>query len=802
MSPTPDDNQSHRQTRYFELPANGEHSAQLPDELPPYQALAELEATTTGREDGRIDIDLSSRIARRLSKLVPTGKPPISYGQNQPPAYTETSEKSIRLNIVIQVVGSRGDVQPFVALGTELQRHGHRVRLATHGQFDKFVRESGLEFFSIGGDPAELMAYMVKNPGLFPSMKTLRGGEIQRKRKMVDEMLHKCWSSCIEPDELTGRPFVADAIIANPPSFAHIHCAQALGIPLHLMFTMPWTSTREFCHPLANLKANGSDMSATAANYVSYSLVEWMTWQGLGDIINAWRDTIDLEAIPFSEGPCLTETLGVPVTYCWSPALVPKPADWPENIDVCGFFFRDAPKYQPEPALQQFLASGPPPIYIGFGSIVIDDPDKLTATILDAVRATGTRAIVSRGWSKLGGDSPGDDQVFFLGDCPHEWLFQHVTAVIHHGGAGTTACGLLNAKPTTIVPFFGDQPFWGNMVHAGGAGPAPIPFKALNSSNLAEAILFCLTPEASAAARQIADKMSSAELLVEDEKVSWNNLKAYQPQPVHIENRRWDPVTATLATLATTSVGMVTSASDIVVKPIQALRPVTPSGSRSASRDRSRNNSKRPSEEDVFGRPAGIDLSSAPTATKDKDPNHGALAAVKGSASGVGGFFKHYSKGMLLDLPYAVTEGMRNAPKLYGGKAYDPGAVTDWKSGGIAAGKNFAHGMVEGIGGIVMEPVRGAKKEGAAGAAKGVGIGLLNLGTKVGSGALGLFALPSQGAYMSARALVKRKTGKSIMEARKIEGRDAVERSGEEIRQKDRTTVMEGFETLTREMKK
>lgn len=124
------------------------------------------------------------------------------------------------------------------------------------------------------------MAYMVKNPGLFPSMKTLRGGEIQRKRKMVDEMLHKCWKSCVEPDEITGRPFVADAIIANPPSFAHIHCAQALAVPLHLMFTMPWTSTREFCHPLANLRANGSDMAASAANYVSYSLVEWMTWQG------------------------------------------------------------------------------------------------------------------------------------------------------------------------------------------------------------------------------------------------------------------------------------------------------------------------------------------------------------------------------------------------------------------------------------------------------------------------------------------------------------------------------------------
>ncbi|KAJ4019688.1 hypothetical protein NW766_003446 [Fusarium irregulare] len=177
---------------------------------------------------------------------------------------------------------------------------------------------------------------------------------------------------------------------------------------------MPWTSTREFCHPLANLRANGSDMSASAANYVSYSLVEWMTWQGLGDIINAWRGTIDLEPIPFSEGPCLTETLRVPVTYCWSPALVPKPSDWPENIDVCGFFFREAPDYKPEAALAKFLSSGPPPVYIGFGSIVIDDPEKLTATILEAVRTAGTRAIVSRGWSNLGGDSPGDENVIVL----------------------------------------------------------------------------------------------------------------------------------------------------------------------------------------------------------------------------------------------------------------------------------------------------------------------------------------------------------------------------------------------------
>ncbi|KAK1708414.1 uncharacterized protein BDZ83DRAFT_542859, partial [Colletotrichum acutatum] len=142
------------------------------------------------------------------------------------------------LNVVIHVVGSRGDVQPFIALGTALRRYGHRVRLATHDTFARFVTDPGLEFFPIGGDPADLMSYMVRNPGLIPSMESLKGGDVGKKRRMIREMLHGCWRSCIDPDPISNRPFVADAIIANPPSFAHVHCAQALGIPAHIMFTM------------------------------------------------------------------------------------------------------------------------------------------------------------------------------------------------------------------------------------------------------------------------------------------------------------------------------------------------------------------------------------------------------------------------------------------------------------------------------------------------------------------------------------------------------------------------------------
>jgi hypothetical protein len=249
-----------------------------------------------------------------------------------PPAYEHPEEAwTIKLNIVIQIVGSRGDVQPFIALGQELQRHGHRVRIATHDVFSSFVLESGLEFYPIGGDPNELMAYMVENPNLFPTMKALRGGQIQQKRAMVAEMLEGCWKSCIQPDPVSKKPFVADAIIANPPSFAHVHCAQALGVPVHLMFTMPWTSTRAFSHPLANVKSTKTD--PVIANYVSYGIVEFLTWQGLGDVINKWRkQSLDLEPVPATEGAGIIETLKVPFTYCWSPALVPKPRDWSSHI--------------------------------------------------------------------------------------------------------------------------------------------------------------------------------------------------------------------------------------------------------------------------------------------------------------------------------------------------------------------------------------------------------------------------------------------------------------------------------------
>lgn len=155
-----------------------------------------------------------------------------------------------------------------------------------------------------------------------------------------------------------------------------------------------------------------------------------------------------------------------------------------------------ASSYTPAPDLAEFLAAGPPPVYIGFGSIVVDDPDAMTKLIFEAVKKAGVRALVSKGWGGLGADAMGiPEGVFMLGNVPHDWLFQHVSAVVHHGGAGTTAAGIATGKPTVVVPFFGDQPFWGAMVARAGAGPVPIPYKQLTADKLAAALAEALKPE-------------------------------------------------------------------------------------------------------------------------------------------------------------------------------------------------------------------------------------------------------------------------------------------------------------------
>lgn len=249
-------------------------------------------------------------------------------------------------------------------------------------------------------------------------------------------------------------------------------------------------------------------------------------------------------------------------------------------------------------------------------------------------------------------------------------------------------------------------------------------------------------------------------------------VSRYNPSSLHIINRRWDPVTAVASSLAATGIGMATSAADIVVKPLGALHGSISEKQRSSAVEKTQHSMDHETEK--YGKSAAIHLPLC--ADKEKHPDRSPYAtAVLGAASGVGGFFHSFSKGMLLDLPLAVTEGLRNAPRLYGSEVYQPGNVVDWKSGGVVAAKTLSHGFVDGFKGLITEPIRGAEQGGAIGAVKGAGVGILNLGSKVSSGLLGIVSYPGEGVYQSLRAAVGRDTGQKIKTARWAEGKHALQ---------------------------
>ncbi|RFU23976.1 hypothetical protein B7463_g12364, partial [Scytalidium lignicola] len=815
-------------------------------------------------DDGRVNIRIN-QLNRRLSQIftpalcqyvqsVQDSRPP-------PPPYIPPSlggEEGVPppppLNIVIQVVGSRGDVQPFVALGKVLKdTYSHRVRLATHPNFKDFVQENGLEFFSIGCDPSRLMAFMVKNPSLMPGFRSLLSGDVGQRRRDVAEYIQGCWRSCYEAgdgmdlratddDEPAARPFVADCIIANPPSFAHIHCAEKLGIPLHIMFTMPYSPTQAFPHPLANIQSSNADPQLT--NYISYAMIEVLSWQGLGDIINRFRKKcLGLDPVSVIWAPGMLQRLKVPHTYCWSPALIPKPKDWGPHISISGFYFLNlASNYTPAPDFQAFLDAGPPPVYIGFGSIVLDDPDAMTELIFEAVRKTGQRVLLSKGWGGMGADRLRiPDCVFMLGNVPHDWLFKHVSCVVHHGGAGSTAAGITAGRPTVVVPFFGDQPFWGAMVARAGAGPDPIPHKQLTADKLALAINYCLKPESLERAKELASKIAAergsdigaqsfhqylevdrlrctlapsrpavwrikrtqvrlsafaACTLANANLVDFHDLKLFRPQEYHTDEGPWDPISGGAAACYRAFSGMAMGVAEI---PSETLKPfhISVGSSRQQSQESVPTIARKSESLHVGERstpltspeqsqtslnvqksltrvrsPPNLSGRSSPSRNESgsgKDPDMLRPTGVHMS-KGAGRFVRTFVQ-IPMEISVGLTKGFHNLPKLWGDDTVRPQEqISDFKSGAMAAGKEFGFGWFDGVTGLVTQPWKGAQKEGASGFVKGVGKGIGGFATKPFAALSGILGHTMKGVHKEVQKLFGSSVQNYIVTSRVAQG--------------------------------
>ena len=383
------------------------------------------------------------------------------------------------MRITILAAGSRGDVQPYVALGLGLERAGHRVTVAASLVFESFVRDYGLAFAPVQANIQEFL----KQPQVQQLLRHPNPVRLFRDFGPLFESLMGAF------DDFWRASQGADALVVSPGALGGYDCAERLGIPAFLALLQPLNPTDAFPTFFLPYRLPLGPFTALY-NRASHRLFEQALWQAVRAHLNRWRQaTLGLPALGILTDPYRRmRDAGVPFLFGYSPTLVPKPHDWAAEHAVTGYWFLDTPPgWQPPVELARFLDAGPPPVYVGFGSMSDEKPETLTRIALDALNVTGQRGILHTGWSGLGGGGL-PDTVLQVGSVPHDWLFPQMVAVVHHGGAGTTGAGLRAGVPSILTPFMMDQFAWAKAVTDLGAGPPCIPVKTLTADKLAAAI--------------------------------------------------------------------------------------------------------------------------------------------------------------------------------------------------------------------------------------------------------------------------------------------------------------------------
>ena len=389
------------------------------------------------------------------------------------------------MHILILTLGSRGDVQPYVALGKGLQVSGHTVTLCTSTRFESFITEHGLNY---GYMNDEMLRFMDSMQGrevmedannLWEIIQTTR-----RLSKQVTPLQHKM----LRDSWNTSQAANPDLILFHPKTYGGPHIAEKLGIPAILTVLLPMlVPTAEYSNMgFPSLPLKGP--LASGYNKMTYWVTNKMFAFSAGKLVKDWRSQQHLPPQPKFDILHTQTGEAIPVLHGYSRHVAPEPTDWPENVMASGYWFLEQPPtWQAPPELEAFLQAGDPPVYVGFGSMAGRNPQRLTQIVIEALQQAQVRGILATGWGGLAADDL-PETIFKLDQAPHDWLFPQMAAVVHHGGAGTTAAGLRAGCPTIICPFFGDQPFWGQRVHQLGVGSEPIPQKKLTAAKLATAI--------------------------------------------------------------------------------------------------------------------------------------------------------------------------------------------------------------------------------------------------------------------------------------------------------------------------
>lgn len=382
-----------------------------------------------------------------------------------------------QVRVLVATVGSRGDVQPYIALAQGLNSAGHEAVLCTAQHFASFVKGYGVAYAPMSNgfvdmmtSPAGSQAIEAGVIGRWATIKPLFT-LIRQAPSFLRQMQEDIWQAALQ-----CRP---DAIVFHPKCIGARSIAEKLGILAVVASPTPLVvPTGEFAAiGLPELRLG------SAVNRLSYRLVD-AGYRGFHRVTNAFRrESLGLPPVAHGE-----EGAEAPqVLHAYSQHLWPRPKDWPDTAHVTGFWFAEPQDWSPDEWLVRFLDAGEPPVYVGFGSIAGTNRRQLAQVVVEALRTANVRGVVATGWGGMEFDNV-PSSVLVIDEAPHDWLFPQVSAVVHHGGAGSTAAGLRFGKPTVTCPFMLDQPRWGQRVYTLGVGAKPIPRRKLTARKLADAV--------------------------------------------------------------------------------------------------------------------------------------------------------------------------------------------------------------------------------------------------------------------------------------------------------------------------
>ena len=377
------------------------------------------------------------------------------------------------MRVFLLGVGSQGDVRPLVAVADRLRRDGHEVVLAAPALFRPLAMACGVPFAVLDVDMMAVGEAMAGSHGArhFARLAKTLGG-------LVEGVLASAWAAAGE--------WGADVVVHHPVLPLGQHIAERLGVPAVIALPQPaLVPTAGFASPVWSNTARLPGVLNRASYPVARAQLGLWCRRG----IDRWRAEAGLARRAGRHDPLRRpDGSATPVIHGHSEQVLPRPPDWPDTATVCGYWFLPTPpNWAPPRKLAAFLQAGDPPVYLGFGSMTIEDPHRLGALVTDTLTRLGTRAVIASGYQGLRG-LPGTDQMLVIRHAPHDWLFPRVRAVVHHGGAGTTGAAAAAGVAQVICPVGSDQPFWAaRMRQLGVCAQAP-PLRAVSGPTLEQAL--------------------------------------------------------------------------------------------------------------------------------------------------------------------------------------------------------------------------------------------------------------------------------------------------------------------------